>query len=181
VVDYNTNIDLFEKEMKYLHDNNFLVLTMRDLRFDETSKDLDIKDLTTAKMTMVKAIPNATIKATAPTMVKAIRNPTVIEVSADAPKNTNSIVSKQPSNVALHDNATSIESANKIIDAALFASLNADPILTNAPKNTTNIVSKQPSNVALHDNATSIESANKIIDAASMASLNAHGSRADRG
>jgi hypothetical protein len=78
VVDYNTDLDLFEKEMKYLHDNNFRVLTMRNLRFDETSKDLDIKEFTTAKMTMVKAIPNATIKATAPTMVKAIPNPTAI-------------------------------------------------------------------------------------------------------
>ena len=181
VVDYNTNVDLFEKEMKYLHDNNFRVLTMRNLRFDETNKDLDIKEFPTTKMTMVKAIPNATIKATAPTMVKAIRNPTVIEVVADTPKNTTSIVSKQPSNVALHDNATSIELANKIIDAALFDSLNADPILTNTPKNTTSIVSKQPSNVALYDNETSIQMANKLIDAASMASLNAHGSLADRG
>jgi peptidoglycan/xylan/chitin deacetylase (PgdA/CDA1 family) len=181
VVDYNTDLDLFEKEMKFLHDNNFRVLTMRNLRFDETSKDLDIKEFPTAKMTMVKAIPNATIKATAPTMVKAIPNPTVIEVLADAPKNTTSIVSKQPSNVALHDNATSIELANKIIDAALFESLNADPILTNTPKNTTSIVSKQPSNVPLYDNETSIEMANKLIDAASMASLNAHGNLADRG
>jgi hypothetical protein len=199
VVDYNTDVELFEKEMKYLHDNNFRVLTMRNLKFDETSKDLDIKEFTTAKMTTVKAIPNATIKATtaptmvkaipnatikattAPTMVKAIRNPTVIEVLAETPKNTTSIVSKQPSNVALYDNGTSIESANKIIDAALSESLNADPTLTNTPKNTTSIVSKQPSNVALYDNGTSIESANKIIDAASMASLNAHGSLADRG
>jgi hypothetical protein len=197
VVDYNTDVELFEKEMKYLHDNNFRVLTMRNLKFDETSKDLDIKEFTTAKMTtvkaipnatikataptMVKAIPNATIKATAPTMVKAIRNPTVIEVLAKTPKNTTSIVSKQPSNVALYDNGTSIESANKIIDAALSESLNADPTLTNTPKNTTSIVSKLPSNVAVHDNGTSIELANKIIDAASMASLNAHGSLADRG
>ncbi len=181
VVDYNTDVDLFEKEMKYLHDNNFRVLTMRNLRFDETSKDLDLKEFPTAKMTMVKAIPNATIKATAPTMVKAIRNPTVIEVLADTPKNTTSIVSKQPSNVALHDNATSIELANKIIDAALFESLNADPTLTNTTKNTTSIVSKQPSNVALDDNETSIEKANKLIEAASMTSLNAHGSLADRG
>jgi hypothetical protein len=197
VVDYNTDVELFEKEMKYLHDNNFRVLTMRNLKFDETSKDLDIKEFTTAKMTtvkaipnatikataptMVKAIPNATIKATAPTMVKAIRNPTVIEVLAKTPKNTTSIVSKLPSNVAVHDNGTSIELANKIIDAALSESLNADPTLTNTPKNTTSIVSKLPSNVAVHDNGTSIELANKIIDAASMASLNAHGSLADRG
>jgi hypothetical protein len=40
-------------------------------------------------------------------------------------KNTTSIVSKQPSNVALYDNATSIQMANKLIDAASMASLNA--------------------------------------------------------
>jgi hypothetical protein len=181
VVDYNTDLDLFEKEMKYLHDNNFQVLTMKDLRFNEMSKDLDIKEFTTAKMTMVKAISNATSKDTAPTMVKAIPNPNPIEVLAESPKNTTSIVTKQPSNVALHNNATSIELANKIIDAALFDSLNVDPTLTNTPKNTNSIVTKQPSNVALHNNATSIELANKIIDAASMASFSAHGSQADRG
>jgi peptidoglycan/xylan/chitin deacetylase (PgdA/CDA1 family) len=181
VLDYNTDLDLFEKEMKYLHDNNIQVLTMRDLRFNEMRKDLDIKEFTTAKMTMVKAIPNATIKATAPTMVKAIPNPTAIEVVAESPKSTTGIVTKQPSNVALHDNATSVEMANKIIDAALFDSLNADPTLTNTSKSTTGIVTKQPSNVALHDNATSVEMANKIIDAASMASLSVDGSQADRG
>jgi hypothetical protein len=71
--------------------------------------------------------------------------------------------------------------ANKIIDAALFDSLNADPTLTNTPKNTTGIVTKQSSNVALHDNATLVEMANELIDAASVASLSAHGSQADRG
>ena len=126
VLDYNTDLDLFEKEMKYLHDNNIQVLTMRDLRFNEMSKDLDIKEFTTAKMTMVKAIPNATIKATVPTMVKAIPNPTAIEVVAESPKSTTGIVTKQPSNVALHDNATSVEMANKIIDAASMASLSVD-------------------------------------------------------
>ena len=181
VLDYNTDLDLFEKEMKYLHDNNFQVLTMRDLRFNEMSKDLDIKEFTTAKMTMVKAIPNGTIKATVQTVAKAIPNATAKEVVAEVPKNATGIVTKQPSNVALHDNATSIEMANKLIDVALFDSLNADPTLTNTPKNTTSIVTKQLSNVALHDNATSIEMANKIIDAASMASLSADGSQADRG
>ena len=126
VLEYNTDLDLFEKEMKYLHDNNFQVLTMRDLRFNEMRKDLDIKEFTTAKMTMVKAIPNATIKATVPTMVKAIPNPTAIEVVAESPLSTTGIVTKQPSNIALHDNATSVEMANKIIDAASMASLSAD-------------------------------------------------------
>ena len=126
VLEYNTDLDLFEKEMKYLHDNNFQVLTMRDLRFNEMRKDLDIKEFTTAKMTMVKAIPNATIKATSPTMVKAIPNPIVIKVVAESPLSTTGIVTKQPSNVAFHDNATSVEMANKIIDAASMASLSAD-------------------------------------------------------
>jgi hypothetical protein len=172
---------LFEKEMKYLHDGHFTVLTMADLAYNKKSNYLYIKEFTTPKITMVKAIQNATAKATEPNMVKAIPNPTAIEVLAESPKNTTSIVSKQPSNVSLHDNATSIELANKIIDAALFDSLNADPTLTNTSKNTTSIISKQPSNVALHDNTTSNEVANKLIDAAFMASLNAHGSRVDRG
>jgi hypothetical protein len=181
VADYNTDLDLFEKEMKYLHDGHFTVLTMADLAYNKKSNYLYIKEFTTPKITMVKAIQNATAKATEPNMVKAIPNPTAIEVLAESPKNTTSIVSKQPSNVSLHDNATSIELANKIIDAALFDSLNADPTLTNTSKNTTSIISKQPSNVALHDNTTSNEVANKLIDAAFMASLNAHGSRVDRG
>jgi hypothetical protein len=43
----------------------------------------------------------------------------------NTPKITTSIGSKQLSNVALHDNETSIEMANKLIDAASMASLNA--------------------------------------------------------
>ena len=40
---YNTNIELFENEMKYLHDNNFRVITMRDLGYEENSDYLYIK------------------------------------------------------------------------------------------------------------------------------------------
>jgi peptidoglycan/xylan/chitin deacetylase (PgdA/CDA1 family) len=40
---YATSIDLFEKEIKYLHDNGFKVLTMKDLGYDETSNYLYIK------------------------------------------------------------------------------------------------------------------------------------------
>jgi len=42
-VDYNTDLDLFEKEMKYLHDGNFTVLTMSDLSYDKKSNYLYIK------------------------------------------------------------------------------------------------------------------------------------------
>jgi peptidoglycan/xylan/chitin deacetylase (PgdA/CDA1 family) len=42
-VDYNTDLDLFEKEMKYLHNGNFMVLTMSNLGYDEKSNSLYIK------------------------------------------------------------------------------------------------------------------------------------------
>ena len=42
-IDYNTNLDLFNKEMKYLHDGNFTVLTMANLGYDTKTNDLYIK------------------------------------------------------------------------------------------------------------------------------------------
>ena len=42
-IDFSTNLDLFNKEMKYLHDNNFSVLTMAELAFDKKSNFLYIK------------------------------------------------------------------------------------------------------------------------------------------
>ncbi|HEY7228548.1 MAG TPA: polysaccharide deacetylase family protein [Nitrososphaeraceae archaeon] len=181
VADYNTDLDLFEKEMKYLHDGHFTVLTMADLAYNKKSNYLYIKEFSTPKIMLVKAIPNTTVKATEPTMVKAIQNATAMDVLMNLSKAITSIVPKQPLNVALHDNATSIEVANKLIDAATLDPLNAHATLTNLSKAITSIVPKQPSNVALHDNATSIETVNNLIDAASMASLNAHGSGIDHG
>lgn len=43
VDDYNTDLDLFNKEMKYLHNGNFRVLTMSDLWYDKKSNSLYIK------------------------------------------------------------------------------------------------------------------------------------------
>jgi peptidoglycan/xylan/chitin deacetylase (PgdA/CDA1 family) len=40
---YSTGIDLFAKEMKYLHDNGFKVLTMRSLAYDESNNYLYVK------------------------------------------------------------------------------------------------------------------------------------------
>jgi len=42
-IDYSTNLDLFNKEMKYLHDGNFTVLTMANLAYDKVSNSLCIK------------------------------------------------------------------------------------------------------------------------------------------
>ena len=41
--DYNTDLDLFDKEMKYLHNGNFTVLTMADLGYDKKSNYLYVK------------------------------------------------------------------------------------------------------------------------------------------
>lgn len=43
LVDYNTEIKLFKKEMKYLHDNGFTVLPMADLAYDDTAHHIYIK------------------------------------------------------------------------------------------------------------------------------------------
>jgi hypothetical protein len=40
---YATTINLFEKEVKYLHDNGFKVLTMADIGYDENSNYLYLK------------------------------------------------------------------------------------------------------------------------------------------
>jgi hypothetical protein len=40
----DTTVNLFEQEMKYLHDNGFKVLTMSDLGYDENSNHLYIKN-----------------------------------------------------------------------------------------------------------------------------------------
>ena len=38
----DTTLNLFDAEMKYLHDNGFKVLTMSDLGYDENSNSLYI-------------------------------------------------------------------------------------------------------------------------------------------
>jgi hypothetical protein len=42
-VDYNTDLKLFKKEMKYLYDNGFTVLTMADLAYDDKANHIYIK------------------------------------------------------------------------------------------------------------------------------------------
>ena len=40
----DTTINLFDTEMKYLHDNGFKVITMADLAYDENNRSLHIKN-----------------------------------------------------------------------------------------------------------------------------------------
>jgi hypothetical protein len=42
----DTSVNLFEREMKYLYDNGFKVITMADLAYDETREQLYIKNIT---------------------------------------------------------------------------------------------------------------------------------------
>jgi hypothetical protein len=40
----DTTLNLFDAEMKYLHDNGFKVITMADLGYDENTKSVYIKN-----------------------------------------------------------------------------------------------------------------------------------------
>jgi hypothetical protein len=55
-----TDEDLFEKEMKYLHDNNFKVITLSDLDYNEKNNYLYVKEFQPETMTVVKSTPNFT-------------------------------------------------------------------------------------------------------------------------
>jgi hypothetical protein len=79
-----TNIDLFAKEMEYLHDNNFHVITISDLSYDEKNNHLYVKkvalesDLPDGNITtpIVEPTLNITSNVTAPTEVPAEINAT---------------------------------------------------------------------------------------------------------
>src|SRR5206468_6299381 len=58
--DYNTDLDLFNKEMKYLHNGNFTVLTMADLAYNVKSNYFFVKGFPPETMTVVKSTPNFT-------------------------------------------------------------------------------------------------------------------------
>jgi hypothetical protein len=42
VIPTDTSVNLFEAEMKYLHDNDFKVITMKDLVYIQNTKTLSI-------------------------------------------------------------------------------------------------------------------------------------------
>jgi peptidoglycan/xylan/chitin deacetylase (PgdA/CDA1 family) len=54
----STDVNLFDAEMKYLHDNGFKVLTMSDLGFDENSNYLYVKNKVTPQQKAVICDPN---------------------------------------------------------------------------------------------------------------------------
>jgi hypothetical protein len=77
---YNTDIKLFNAQMKYLHDNGYKVLTMADLAYDDKSNYLYLKDLKSETEQPFKTVTtpptitpatNATTNVTAPTITPA--------------------------------------------------------------------------------------------------------------
>lgn len=43
--EYNTDINLFFREMKYLYDHHFTVLSMSDIRYNKNNEDLYLNSL----------------------------------------------------------------------------------------------------------------------------------------
>ncbi len=65
--DSATDIDLFEKEMKYLHDQKFKVITISDLGYNKKNNYLFIKDIQRIEEPTVNVTSNVTTPAPAPT------------------------------------------------------------------------------------------------------------------
>jgi hypothetical protein len=57
---YNTSLKLFEAQMKYLYENDFRVLTMADLAYNDKSNYFFVKEFQPETMTVVKSTPNFT-------------------------------------------------------------------------------------------------------------------------
>jgi peptidoglycan/xylan/chitin deacetylase (PgdA/CDA1 family) len=82
---YNTDIKLFNAQMKYLHDNGYKVLTMADLAYDDESNYLYLKDLASETEQPIK---NVTVPTIAPT-TNATTNVTVPTIAPTTNATTN--------------------------------------------------------------------------------------------
>jgi peptidoglycan/xylan/chitin deacetylase (PgdA/CDA1 family) len=82
--EYSTSTNLFDAELKYLHDNGFTVLTMADLVYDDASKYLKISDSTDESSRAHKTTPNEfAARVTDPDTEKASDDNPSIEEEAD--------------------------------------------------------------------------------------------------
>ena len=90
---YNTDIKLFNAQMKYLHDNGYKVLTMADLAYDNKSNYLYVKDLKseteqpfkTVTTTTIAPTTNATTNVTTPTTAPTTNATTNVTTPTTAP------------------------------------------------------------------------------------------------
>ena len=90
---YNTDMKLFNAQMKYLHDNGYKVLTMADLAYDDKTNYLYVKDLKseieqpikTATTPTIAPATNATTNVTTPTIAPATNATTNVTTPTIAP------------------------------------------------------------------------------------------------
>jgi peptidoglycan/xylan/chitin deacetylase (PgdA/CDA1 family) len=90
---YNTDIKLFNAQMKYLHENGYKVLTMADLGYDDKSNYLYLKDLKPETEQPFKTVTaptlapttNATTNVTAPTLAPTTNATTNVTAPTLAP------------------------------------------------------------------------------------------------
>ena len=88
-----TSIGLFEKEMKYLHDNNFHVVTISDLSYNENDDYLYIKDVAlepklpveNVTTPLVESTENVTSDITAPAEVPPVNATANVTAPAEVP------------------------------------------------------------------------------------------------
>jgi peptidoglycan/xylan/chitin deacetylase (PgdA/CDA1 family) len=91
--DSDTDLDLFQKEMKYIHDNKFKVITISDLAYNEKHDYLYIKylesetELPAENVTTPTEVPtiNATTNVTTPTEVPTINATTNVTTATEVP------------------------------------------------------------------------------------------------
>jgi len=90
---YNTDIKLFNAQMKYLHDNGYKVLTMADLAYDDKSNYLYLNDLKSETEQPFKYVTtptiapttNATTNVTTPTIAPTTNATTNVTTPTIAP------------------------------------------------------------------------------------------------
>jgi peptidoglycan/xylan/chitin deacetylase (PgdA/CDA1 family) len=128
---YNTDIKLFNAQMKYLHDNGYKVITMADLAYDDKSNYLYLKDLKSETEQPFKNVTaptitpatNATTNVTAPTITPATNATTNVTAPTITPA-TNSTTNVTAPTITPATNSTTNVTAptiaptgNPILDA----------------------------------------------------------------
>jgi peptidoglycan/xylan/chitin deacetylase (PgdA/CDA1 family) len=128
---YNTDMKLFNAQMKYLHDNGYKVLTMADLAYDDKSNYLYVKDLKSETEQPIKTVTtptiapttNATTNVTTPTIAPTTNATTNVTTPTIAPA-TNATTNVTTPTIAPTTNATTnvttptiAPTGNPILDA----------------------------------------------------------------
>src|SRR5436309_3198637 len=112
---YNTSLKLFEAQMNYLYENDFKVLTMADLAYNDKSNYFFVKEFQPETMTVVKSTPNFTevpLKGVSTTEVPLKAVSTTGSNATETMVNFTEVPLKGVSTTELQLKADSITSAN---------------------------------------------------------------------